>query len=105
MNAFGHGTNSQHPAICRLIKITLDAAQANNIGISVCGELAGSPLGASGLLGMGVTDLSMVPISIPKVKEELISHTDMEFRALSEQILDSSSATQVLEIFEEWRIH
>ncbi len=95
----------QHPAIWRLIKITVDAAQANNIGISVCGELAGSPLGASGLLGMGVTDLSMVPISIPKVKEELISHTDMEFRALSEQILDSSSATQVLEIFEEWRIH
>ncbi len=95
----------QHPAIWRLIKITMDAARANNIDISVCGELAGSALGASGLIGLGITDLSMVPASIPKVKEELISHTDDEFQSLSEQILDCSSATQVLDIFEKWRIH
>lgn len=95
----------QHPAIWRLIKITIDAARANNIDISVCGELAGSPLGASGLLGLGVTELSMIPSFIPRVKEELISHTDEEFKSLSAQILDSSSTAQVLDIFEKWRNH
>ena len=95
----------QHPSIWSLIKTTADAANSTNTELAVCGELAGNILGACGLIGLGITNLSMISGSIPKVKEELISHDDAEFKKLSETFLASSNTTQVKEAFEEWRIH
>lgn len=95
----------QHPSIWSLIKTTADAANSTNTELAVCGELAGNILGACGLIGLGITNLSMISGSIPKVKEELISHDDAEFKKLSETFLASSNTTQVKEAFEEWLIH
>lgn len=94
-----------HPAIWRLIEITSQAAKKKNIPVSVCGELAGTPLGASGLIGLGVTNLSMISVSIPKVKEELISHTDSQFEILAKRFVEASNTKEVQNIFEDWRNH
>jgi len=53
-----------HPAILELIKRTVDAAKANAIWVSVCGEMAGDPKFAPLLIGLGVHELSMSPISL-----------------------------------------
>jgi phosphotransferase system enzyme I (PtsI) len=95
----------QHPSIWSLIKTTAEASKNTRTELSVCGELAGDVLGACGLIGLGITNLSMISGSIPKVKEELIRHSDSEFKKLSETFLDASNTTQVKEAFEEWRIH
>ncbi len=95
----------QHPSVWKLIKITADAAKKTKTEIAVCGELAGNPLGACGLLGLGVSKLSMISGSIPKVKEELISHTDGEFQALAQSFLNATTSSQVKELFEDWRKH
>lgn len=95
----------QHPALWRLIKTTVKAAKKTKTEIAVCGELAGDVLGACGLFGLGVNKLSMIPGSIPKVKEELISHKDSDFNELAESFLTASNTTQVKEAFEDWRIH
>lgn len=57
-----------HPAVLRLLKIICDAGKSQNIDISVCGEMAGNPLYFMILLGLGFAELSMNPVSIPKVK-------------------------------------
>ena len=67
--------------------------------------MAGDVLGACGLIGLGITSLSMMSGSIPKIKEELISHDDSEFEKLAETFLDASNTKQVKEAFEEWRFH
>lgn len=95
----------QHPAIWNLIKITAEAARKNEIELAVCGELAGDVLGACGLIGLGISNLSMVAGAIPKVKEELISHEDSEFKSLADSFLTTSNTTQIKEIFEDWRVH
>jgi phosphotransferase system enzyme I (PtsI) len=95
----------QHPSIWKLIKITAEAAEKTDTELAVCGELAGSVLGACGLIGSGIMNLSMISSAIPKVKEELISHEDSEFKELSESFLAASNTTKIKEIFEHWRIH
>ncbi len=57
-----------HPAILRLIKMTVDAAHANGAWAGVCGEIAGDPVLAPLLLGLGVDELSAAPSAIDSVK-------------------------------------
>ena len=58
-----------HPSLLRLIGMVVDAAKASNIPVTVCGEMAGEPMIASVLVGLGIRDLSMSAVSIPEVKD------------------------------------
>ncbi|MFT3692400.1 MAG: phosphoenolpyruvate--protein phosphotransferase [Kofleriaceae bacterium] len=58
-----------HPSLLRLIGMVVDSAKAANIPVSVCGEMAGEPMIASVLVGLGVRELSMSAVSIPEVKD------------------------------------
>jgi phosphoenolpyruvate-protein phosphotransferase (PTS system enzyme I) len=58
-----------HPSLLRLIAMIVDAAKASNIPVTVCGEMAGEPMIASVLVGLGIRDLSMSAVSIPEVKD------------------------------------
>ena len=57
-----------HPAIVRLIKITVDAAHKHKVPVTVCGEMAGDPVLTPLLLGLGVDELSAAPSLLPPVK-------------------------------------
>jgi len=57
-----------HPAILRLIKMTVDAAHQHGIWAGVCGEIAGDPVLAPLLIGLGVDELSAAPPVVPQVK-------------------------------------
>jgi multiphosphoryl transfer protein len=59
------------PAVLRLIKETVDAANAHGRWVGVCGELAGDAEAAVLLAGLGVTELSMAPPLIAEVKAAL----------------------------------
>lgn len=56
------------PALLELIRMTGQAGQAAGRPVGVCGEAASDPLLALVLVGLGVTSLSMAPISIPDVR-------------------------------------
>lgn len=71
-----------HPAILRLIKISIEAAHAHNIPISMCGEMAGDPQMAGLLAGLGLRAFSMQPNSILKTKQALLT---ADFGQLAEQ--------------------
>jgi len=66
-----HLYNPLHPAVLRLIQFTVEAALRARIPVSVCGEMAGDPRFTPLLLGLGIRDLSMSPIHLPRVKQRL----------------------------------
>jgi phosphotransferase system enzyme I (PtsI) len=66
-----HLYNPLHPAVLRLIQFATEAALRARIPISVCGEIAGDPKFAPLLLGLGIQDLSMAPVNLPRVKQRI----------------------------------
>jgi phosphotransferase system enzyme I (PtsI) len=57
-----------HPAVLRTIKSVVDDAHRRHLPVAVCGEMAGDPIFAPLLLGLGIDELSMAPPSLPAVK-------------------------------------
>jgi phosphotransferase system enzyme I (PtsI) len=85
-----------HPAILRLIKMTVDAAHRHNIWVGVCGEMAGDPVLATLLVGLGVDDLSASPSLLPQLKFLIRKLQMSEARALAEWSLQSDSGKEIL---------
>ncbi|ADZ68909.1 phosphoenolpyruvate--protein phosphotransferase [Polymorphum gilvum] len=57
----------------RALKLILDAANRAHVPVTLCGEIAGRPLEAMALIGLGFRDLSMSPASLGPVKAMLRS--------------------------------
>src|SRR5687768_5353859 len=64
-----------HPAVLSLVRDVIRAGHRNNIGVSVCGEMAGDPLYTLLLLGLGLTVFSMNGPDVPEVKKIIRSTT------------------------------
>jgi phosphotransferase system enzyme I (PtsI) len=84
-----------HPAILRLIKMTVDAAHQHGIWAGVCGEIAGDPILTPLLLGLGVDELSAAPAVLDQVKYIIRRVKLDEARALAEFALASESPTEI----------
>lgn len=54
------------------LKGIVDAARARGVPVTLCGEMAGRPLEAMALIGLGFRSLSMAPASIGPVKQMLL---------------------------------
>ncbi|MDX1594978.1 MAG: phosphoenolpyruvate--protein phosphotransferase, partial [Gammaproteobacteria bacterium] len=65
-----------HPAVLRLIHMTLKAGHKAGIPVAMCGEMAGDPRLTRLLLGLGLTQFSMQPASLLEVKR-IVLDTDV----------------------------
>ena len=61
-----------HPAVIRMLKLTVDAAKRRGISLSVCGEMAGDPHAIPLLIGLGVRQLSMSVRGVLEIKGRLL---------------------------------
>ena len=77
-----------HPAVLRLIKLVIDAAQAQDLSVTVCGEMAGDPRSALLLMGLGIDGLSMTPSALPEVKRAVRNVSFDMLQTLGEDVLD-----------------
>jgi phosphotransferase system enzyme I (PtsI) len=84
-----------HPSILRLIKMTVDAAHARGIWAGVCGEIAGDPVLAPLLIGLGVDELSAAPSAIDSVKYIIRRLKNEEVRQLADFALQCESPTEI----------
>ena len=83
------------PALLDLVGMAASAGAAAGKPVGVCGEAASDPLLALVLVGLGVTSLSMAPVSVPDVRASLASHTFDEcrmFASLARATADGRSA-------------
>lgn len=85
-----------HPAIVRLIKLTVDAAHQAGIWTGVCGEMAGDPVLVPLLLGLGVDELSAAPPTVPQIKFLIRRLKISEARELAAFALQCESAAEIL---------
>lgn len=93
-----------HPAVLRTLKTIID--EANRLGkpVSVCGEIAGDPIYASLLLGMGATSLSLTSSMLPEVKYFIRNVMIEDARALVEEVLQINDPVAVVRRLEDFRI-
>jgi phosphotransferase system enzyme I (PtsI) len=84
-----------HPAVLRTLAGIARAAASAGRALSVCGEMAGQPLQAVLLVGLGFRELSMAPSSIPRVKEALRAVPASEAEALARRALELSSGDEI----------
>jgi len=83
-----------HPAVLRLIKQTVDNAHANKIEVGLCGEMAGEPLYAPILIGMGIDELSMNAYAIPRVKKVIRGISQDYCKELLNELMIKNSAKE-----------
>ncbi len=84
-----------HPAILRLMEMTVAAAHANGIWVGVCGEMAGEITLTPLLIGLGVDELSASPGLVPRVKKAVQTLDSQKCAAFLAEVRDSSSATEI----------
>ena len=85
-----------HPAVVRLIRMTVEAARTHGRWVGVCGEAAGDPALIPLLIGLGVDELSATPAVIPAAKFLLRRLKRSETCALAESVLNCSTAAEIL---------
>ncbi|HPU51306.1 MAG TPA: phosphoenolpyruvate--protein phosphotransferase [Burkholderiaceae bacterium] len=71
-HAVAHLFDSLHPAVLKLIAMTIRAARRAGKPVAVCGELAGETVATRLLLGMGLQQFSMHAASLLPVKREVL---------------------------------
>jgi phosphotransferase system enzyme I (PtsI) len=84
-----------HPAILRLMEMTVTAAHANDIWVGVCGEMAGEITLTPLLIGLGVDELSASPGLVPRVKKAVQTLDAKECAAFLAEVRDLSSAAEI----------
>ena len=75
------------PGVLRLIQMVIDAGERHDIPVSMCGEMAGDPLFAELLLGMGLRRFSVSPAQAPIIKKIIRSVSTGEAKELAESVL------------------
>ncbi|CAM1019071.1 TPA: phosphoenolpyruvate--protein phosphotransferase [Proteus mirabilis] len=84
-----------HPALLRSLNIIALECQRYQLPVSVCGEMAGTPMGALLLIGLGFRQLSMSGRSLPRVKY-LLRHLDPAIlQPFMQQVLKAGTAIEI----------
>ncbi|TDG05458.1 phosphoenolpyruvate--protein phosphotransferase [Paraburkholderia guartelaensis] len=85
-----------HPAVLRLVAATVEGANKHGKWVGVCGALAGDPLAVPLLVGLGVTELSVDPVSVPSIKARVrkLDYSDCRQRAQNALALESAQAVR-----------
>lgn len=76
-----------HPAVLRLIAMTIEAGAKAGIPVAMCGEMAGDPRFTRLLLGLGLTEFSMHPSSVLEVKRIIRESRVQDLRRRAKRLL------------------
>ncbi len=93
-----------HPAVLRIIRWVVRAGHDAGIPVAICGEMAAEPVYAAVLLGLGLDELSMNPLSIPKVKKVLRMLKFEESQSLVEQLFQFATGSEIECFVRDWMV-
>jgi phosphoenolpyruvate-protein kinase (PTS system EI component) len=83
------------PAVLRLIRAVVDAGRARGKWVGICGELAADPLAIPLLVGLGVDELSMNAVAIPRAKQIIRDLDYGAVQALAGEVMQAGDADAV----------
>ena len=86
-----------HPAVLRTLNAIIQGASKHNTPVSICGEIAGDPIFASLLMGMGAQSLSLTPAMLPEVKYFVRKMNAAGARELVDQLLELEDPAEIFE--------
>lgn len=87
-----------HPAVLRTVKRVIDAAHAEGKWVGMCGEMAGNPLVAPLLMGMGLDEFSMNSNRILQIRSLIKKMNTRQLQPLVHRALNAQSAPEVAEL-------
>jgi len=87
-----------HPAILRVLRQIVVAAERIGKPVAMCGDMAGDPMLAWVLVGLGLRHLSMAPRQIPLVKSIMRATRVADAERLVAQALTMSTETEIEEL-------
>lgn len=90
-----HLYNQYHPAVLRLIKMTIDGGHKEGIWVGMCGEVAGDKKLVPVLLAMGLDEFSMSSGSILRARSQIRDTSKEEVEKHIDIILNLSTAEDV----------
>ncbi|MDD3371551.1 MAG: phosphoenolpyruvate--protein phosphotransferase, partial [Alphaproteobacteria bacterium] len=89
-----------HPAVLRLIQFTVASAWRANIPVALCGEVAGDPRATTLLLGLGLRELSMAPLRLPAVKNEIMQTALPQASEFAEKVLSKVNQQEIIDLLQ-----
>lgn len=92
--------DSYHPALVKMISMTVKAAKDNNKWVGVCGNAAANPNLATLLVGLGVDELSVSPTNVAAVKNIIRAVTYDKLQEKAKKALELDSSEAVMEFYE-----
>jgi phosphotransferase system enzyme I (PtsI) len=94
-----------NPAVIKLMRMTIEAAKRNSIGVSVCGESAADPVVGVLWGAMGVDQLSMSATYIPVMANlfSRLTRKDLdEYLKLVEDMCNTATGQEILDACTAW---
>jgi phosphotransferase system enzyme I (PtsP) len=79
-----------HPAVLSLVREVARKAQAYGVPVNLCGEMAGRPIEAMALIGVGLQSISMAPAAVGPVKSMILALDQRKFSAFLEPLLSGA---------------
>jgi phosphotransferase system enzyme I (PtsP) len=76
------------PAALRVLRQIVVKANEQNVPVTLCGEMAGRPIEALALIGLGFRSISMAPASIGPVKAMILATRADEIQRLVLDLMD-----------------
>ncbi len=96
-----HLYSQYHPAVLRLIKMTIDFGHKEGIWVGMCGEAAGDEKLIPILLGMGLDEFSMSPSSMLRSRWIINNMSKKELEPIVDRVLDMDTAEEVEQFLDE----
>jgi phosphotransferase system enzyme I (PtsI) len=83
------------PAVIRFVRDVIRSAARRDVGCCLCGEMAGDPMFALLLLGLGLRKFSMAPNDIPEIKQVIRRVTIAQAEKVARKVLSMESDREI----------
>jgi len=94
-----------HPAVLRLIQLTIAAGEKANIPVAMCGEMASEKRYTCLLLALGLREFSVHPATLLEIRQHINQCNLAELNNYKKQILEAKSGRKIIELMDTLSCH
>ncbi len=100
-----HLYNPLHPAVLKLISMTIIAGAKLGKSVAVCGEMAGDAKLTKLLIGMGLRQFSMHPSNVLSVKQQVLHSQIAMLKSNAHKVLSQSDLEKIEPLVDKFNLH